>query len=389
MRRVRVPPSLRNLSIVAVTAAAGLTACGSPDHVAGPNATDDSETAPHSGQTSVSNAFDLDVNPDDGIPCDLGGVLPPVHVAVQANAISQGEPFANDSGYRALTLEVEYDPSTIVEFRPLARGSATDVIQDLHRVLVTGSQFVDQRVLNEMLAMQKPILMIHYREVGSSQVRPELMLAASRTQGIDLLGECGEVWNRALEVGARSLGKEDDLSFLQAVADWSSPAATAVGEAMAAPALTWEATPPSQRSLNVRDVPRTHISDYYLAAVFVQQDGLVPPGMISFRSGSGVISTFLPSGISGVVPMLIPRKEESTTVVFIPDQRSGSDEEVIKLGELSLSLFDESLGTLVRVSADGGGPVEVRASPLEPGELEQRMGLTRADIEKLRSEILQ
>jgi hypothetical protein len=378
-----------------------LAGCGANEPVAQVGASAQVSVAVGEAQGSDASALPTEspaaqAPEDDGTEshegvCDLGADFTSSHVAVTAKSVSPGGVMvARD--LTASTIKVDYDLASVVsvkEFDLATAGNADDVVTDLSEIFWFKTPFIDNSVIDELTRSDNPTLFVHFAIVGGGQVRPRLTAAASAAPdgSITLLGKCGQEWQSKIEAGAKSMGRQNDLRFLAAVSTWESAEALAVFNASSGLSAeeAWERTPPAQRSLDVRDVPRDRLNDYYLTGAFVETQPGLRDGLISLRTDQGVIATFAPAEMNGVIPMLIPRNVRSGSFYFVAEGSSAAAEGEL-IGTVELVAFDETLGALISIAPT---PLTVSVAPLVPGELEKRMGVSREDIEAIRRSMLE
>jgi hypothetical protein len=147
----------------------------------------------------------------------------------------------------------------------------------------------------------------------------------------------------------------------------------------------WLDTPVERRSLRVEDVPIEERADFELLVLAVEPTDLAVAPMIGAMTDAGVLQVFVPG--EGTFPVMLAADVTEVRIAF---SVSGPDlfEPDSVVATFPISVFDPSTGgASLRFTESPDGP-QVAMRPLAEGELEKLTGMTRAQLEARRDQLL-
>lgn len=193
------------------------------------------------------------------------------------------------------------------------------------------------------------------------------------------LGPCGQEWNEPWRRVAQEYGALLTPDFLGTALQDEVIGQTLLSSRLD-PLAEWLATPPERRSLNLMPtvaIPSTEMEHFIISALSLDAKA-AGGGLVELRSDQGILVTVMAGQAFDVLPVARHRASEVIEVVLITGD--GAERSERRCGAFDADLLDEQLGGLLTVSADCG----FDARRLELGELEERSGMTRSQLEAAR-----
>lgn len=350
-------------------------------------------TVQPSNQPAAGATFDLPPLPADVADnCSPIDVLAPISAVVSATAVKLApEAFVSRAKSSYVVLQVEGTEVLSTHEGRYGTPEGDDVDLSLKTVLVGpfARAGAESETVKELLDTPDPVILVVHTEVSTRQVRPVLRgVGRMGADGhIDLLGACGQLIQPSLDKTAEAFGTVANADWLTRVADTESDEAVAtVNEFMdIAPvdaSKTFLETPPADRDLTLANVPRELRRSYQLVPIVIDVKGDIRGG-IGFATNAGHSSIIDTSqSATGISVMLLAPDVPTVEVVFFDPNMKQTF-----LGVVDARLFDPSLGTAATVTQAGDGSLSANVTVMAAGELEERTGMTRDQLEAYREQL--
>lgn len=333
----------------------------------------------------------LDAGTNDD--CAPSSIIPSVAAVVAVDKVSvRPDGYRSDNGLQYLQLEVG-DATLLAQHVPEQGLPAAPESALKHGFYLMGAyqrQFADTETLEALIASPSPVILLNVVQISDTEVMPVMRGAATLQDdgSLLMLGPCGERMDPAIRSAATRAGQKSDAAWLMKVADPSSAEAVDVSEAFEgghANALEiFKDTPPAERDLTPGAIPPEARDSYEPVALVLQATDTEDRGGVAIRT---------PEGHSQIID--ITQSSEAVTVVMVPLAVQGFDvvyfspdfKEVTIARDIPAKLLDGELGARLTVVGHGIG-LEASVSTMVPGELEKLTGLSRAELNRIRDEIL-
>lgn len=241
----------------------------------------------------------------------------------------------------------------------------------------------DDQILRELLQVEKPVLL-----TSSGLYSLSVVIFAGEVAddgAIHLLGGCGSRLSTSIEQVAAEVGVVADAAFYLAVGTLGTPEyrrLVELYEPTINPVQKFDDTDPAQRSLHLQDIPIERRVNYRLVALKVVEDEGVPSATVSLRTLGGLPDGFFTGGgVTLPLPIMIPRDSKVVELYF--DIGAGP----VLAATIPAGMFDEHLGSVIYVRRAGDG-LSLVVQPMEPGQLEKELSMSREEIEVLRESLL-
>lgn len=147
------------------------------------------------------------------------------------------------------------------------------------------------------------------------------------------------------------------------------------------PAPDWHDLDPSQRSIDIRFVPKDVVDDLVLLGVATTESGPVPAGTFTFSCELGQSLGWVSGQGLHVLPVSACRSSP-LVLTFL----GGIGDSPTVVGEIPPGEFNVETGIEVLVTASTDGQLSVDTRALAGGELERLLGIDAATLEQLREQ---
>lgn len=271
-----------------------------------------------------------------------------------------------------------------------------EVVDDWSRLWFRpGARLIDAEAMRTDQVQGDVLVWGHVGQFGgeSANFITQAIAPVAADGTVRMMGECGDEVQRDLEAGAALLGRPVDVEFMVDLRRGDHDIAAAIEQATT-PSVpdereqirqAWLDTPVERRSLRVEDVPIEERDDYELLVLAVEPTDLAVGPMIGAMTDAGVLQVFVPG--EGIFPVLVPADVTEVRIAFSVSSPGLFEPESV-VATFPLSVFDPATGgASLRFAESRDGP-QVAMRPLAEGELEKLTGMTRAQLEARRDQLL-
>ncbi len=353
----------------------------------------ESSVAPADQPEPSVASFDLPTFPPDSDEvCEPLSLLGPTSAVASATAVELApDRFVSRADNVYVVLKVEGAKVLSRHEGRYGTPAGDDVDLSLTTVLVGpfANAGAEAEAVEELLDDPAPVLVVSYAEIATRQVRPRLLGAGhlGADGRIELLGPCGRRVQPSLDRAAEAFGTIANADWITRVADRESDEAVAtqadfLGLGPADATKAFLDTPPADRDLTLTFVPKELRRGYLLVAFVLNMEASVRGG-IGFATSAGRSSIVDTSQDAAAVNVMLLAPDVGTVevVFFDPNLQRTS------LGVFDAGLFDPSQGTVVTVTQAEDGSLSASVVVMADGELEERIGMTRDQLEAYREQL--
>jgi hypothetical protein len=258
-----------------------------------------------------------------------------------------------------------------------------------------GARLIDAEAMRTDQVQGDVLVWGHVGQLGgeSANFITQAIAPVAADGTVRMMGECGNEVQRDLEAGAALLGRPVDVEFMVDLRRGDHDIAAAIEQATT-PSVpdereqilqAWLDTPVERRSLRVEDVPIEERGDFELLVLVVEPTDVAVGPMIGAMTDAGVLQVFGPG--EGIFPVMVPADVAEVRIAFSVSG-PGLFEPDSVVATFPISVFDPSTGgASLRFTESPDGP-QVAMRPLAEGELEKLTGMTRAQLEARRDQLL-